>query len=566
MAFDPLRARTVLFGGFQFQVVPTWLDDTWEWDGSDWIDRTQTWPTPNPLPRWSHAMAWDAIRNRVVVFGGSDEPSHFMDNLWEWDGTAWTERALAMRPVGRLGHGLVADPANGRLLAFGGDSWIGFLSDLWRLDATGWRQLSPGLMPTPGPMPAGDIAWDERRGVLVWHVLNGTAAAPAETWEFAGDRWRLAAGWPGQWRYPMRLAWLPSRQRIVLHQGARYPADPAETWEFDGAAWTRLQPATLPDLRSDFAMATDPRLDRLVLFGGYGALGIGAATWLFDGTNWSRATPPTSPPARVAHGMALDAARHRVVLFGGSNGTARLGDTWEWDGATWQQRTPAAAPTPREDHDLAFDPARRRIVLYGGIDPQGPRNDTWEWDGASWVQRTPAHVPPAAWWQVVGHDPQHTTTVLWEVQSGSTWKYAPVQPGRWKNFGNACTGSLGLAQLQPEAGQRPYVGSEFWLRAEPLPGSSAIAAIGFSNTSWFGVLPLPMNLGPFGYPACELAVQTDALVAVPLTGTIARWSIVVPLLDSLVGLELYVQAFAFDAAGPNGLATTAGGACLVGGL
>lgn len=367
------------------------------------------------------------------------------------------------------------------------------------------------------------------------------------------------------------LAHDASRDRIVLFGG--YSADRAlaDTWEWDGSAWRLRAPATSPPARGEHGLVYDTARGRVLLFGGRdNQRNWLADTWEWDGNDWRLLAPATSPSARGACALTYDAARGRVVLFGGSDDSGLLGDTWEWDGSTWRLRSPLVSPPARAYHGLAFDAARGVSVLHGGVFQErgfvGVRDDTWEWDGTIWVQRTPANVPPAAWWQVVGHDPQRTTTVLWEVQSGSTWKYAPVQPGRWKDFGNACTGSLGVPQLQPEAGQRPYVGSEFWLRAEPLPGSSAIAAIGFSNTSWFGVLPLPMNLGPFGYPACELAVQTDALVAVPLAGTIARWSIAVPLLDSLVGLEFYVQAFAFDAAGPNGIAATAGGACLVGGL
>ena len=37
MAFDEARGRTVLFGGLLADRTP--LDDTWEWDGTDWVQR-----------------------------------------------------------------------------------------------------------------------------------------------------------------------------------------------------------------------------------------------------------------------------------------------------------------------------------------------------------------------------------------------------------------------------------------------------------------------------------------------------------------------------------------------
>jgi hypothetical protein len=46
--------------------------DTWEWDpaAGTWTERTISGSKPSQ--RYAHAMAFDATRNKVVVFGGSD--------------------------------------------------------------------------------------------------------------------------------------------------------------------------------------------------------------------------------------------------------------------------------------------------------------------------------------------------------------------------------------------------------------------------------------------------------------------------------------------------------------
>jgi len=64
MAYDAARHRIVLFGGRENQ----FLADTWEWDGVIWVQRS---PLASPSPRRSHAMTYDAARQRVVLFGGS---------------------------------------------------------------------------------------------------------------------------------------------------------------------------------------------------------------------------------------------------------------------------------------------------------------------------------------------------------------------------------------------------------------------------------------------------------------------------------------------------------------
>ena len=65
MAYDSVRQRVVLFGGRG----SSWLfGDTWEWDGSSWTLRT---PTTSPRARLGCAMAYDSERRRQVLLGGT---------------------------------------------------------------------------------------------------------------------------------------------------------------------------------------------------------------------------------------------------------------------------------------------------------------------------------------------------------------------------------------------------------------------------------------------------------------------------------------------------------------
>ncbi|MFQ5507494.1 MAG: kelch repeat-containing protein, partial [Planctomycetota bacterium] len=62
MAYDPIRKRVVLFGGFFGPLTPVkvagrvYFDDTWEWDGKTWQPRR---PLHSPSPRNGHGMAYD---------------------------------------------------------------------------------------------------------------------------------------------------------------------------------------------------------------------------------------------------------------------------------------------------------------------------------------------------------------------------------------------------------------------------------------------------------------------------------------------------------------------------
>jgi hypothetical protein len=64
--YDAARRRVVLFDGYTGSLNPV-FSDTWEWDGSTWVQRT---PNTVRSGRAGHALAYDSARGRVVLFGG----------------------------------------------------------------------------------------------------------------------------------------------------------------------------------------------------------------------------------------------------------------------------------------------------------------------------------------------------------------------------------------------------------------------------------------------------------------------------------------------------------------
>ena len=127
MASDPRRRRTVLLGGMYW---PPWtsqatpLNDTWEWNGSDWAQIAV--PDPKPTPRYGHALAYDPFRFRVVSMSGDA----LGDDFWNWDGVRWRSDSYVsggpdVSPNARMGPGWVYDSNRGGLLLFGGLSISG---------------------------------------------------------------------------------------------------------------------------------------------------------------------------------------------------------------------------------------------------------------------------------------------------------------------------------------------------------------------------------------------------------------------------------------------------------
>ena len=58
-------------------------------------------PAITPSPRWSHNMAYDAVRQRVVLFGGWGSSGRRLNDTWEWDGVNWTQATPTQSPAAR---------------------------------------------------------------------------------------------------------------------------------------------------------------------------------------------------------------------------------------------------------------------------------------------------------------------------------------------------------------------------------------------------------------------------------------------------------------------------------
>jgi hypothetical protein len=99
-----------------------------------------------PSARSDVAMAFDAARNRVVLFGGAGGSTAILFNdTWEWDGENWTQYE-DIGPAPRSRHGMAYDSKRGRTVLFGGSAGNLNLNDTWGM---GRRGLDPGRRHRP---------------------------------------------------------------------------------------------------------------------------------------------------------------------------------------------------------------------------------------------------------------------------------------------------------------------------------------------------------------------------------------------------------------------------------
>ncbi|MFH2008289.1 MAG: kelch repeat-containing protein [bacterium] len=433
MAYDSQRQRVVLYGGMGVCSNPNACPDTWEYDGTDWVEITTT---NNPPGLHMHRLSYDSARGVVVLFAGQPAEVGFSPpwgGTWEYNGTDWTERTFSTNPYARRQHGMAYDASRGVTVVWGGICFNGMStgicanSPVWEYNGTGWTPVT-AFAPLPVARSEHGMAYLPTGQVVLYGGADVGNNYVEDTWIWHGSYW--AAVSPGNEPGPRvgtAMAYAAGWSQLVLFDG--YTT--GDTWEFDGTAWTRAMVRPTPSSRERHAMAYDASRDVTVLFGGQPWSGRLGDTWEFDGAAWSEATPTVSPAPRYQHAMAYEAAGQRVLLFGGATMASTNGtnDTWAYNGSTWVDLAPANAPPARRSAAMAYDPGRSRIVLFGGSSIVGAAlGDTWEWDGTNWSQATPATAPPSVMMASMSYDPDGSRILLYGGYTGlnasdEVWAY-----------------------------------------------------------------------------------------------------------------------------------------------
>lgn len=291
MAYDPATGKTYMFGG----IDPTWkqgtLADLWEWDGSTW---TQVSTSQNPGARMDAAMAYDPARQSLILFGGNSWTTGLASaDTWEWSGSTrqWSQLSTNGHPDARWGHAMVTDSARKKILLVGGSNGVD--GEVWEWDGA-------------------TLAWSNR-------TPTGSASVPVGR------------------TYPV-ASYDEQRQKLVLYDGTRSPSVDGESnsafWEWD------------------------------VLTGG-----------------WALRDPGDTLPAATNLFAVYDTQRRRHVFLTDA-ATAGVDQTWELDAtsATWYTRALANTPGNRFRAAMAFDGGARVAVMFGGVlngAPGGTGDDTW---------------------------------------------------------------------------------------------------------------------------------------------------------------------------------------------
>jgi N-acetylneuraminic acid mutarotase len=241
MVYDPSRGRIILFGGTSMAGLLIGLNDLWIYDPAA---NTWTMLTPSgdvPPGRSGHAMAYDPVTRKVILFGGSAQ-SQYLGDTWTYDpaSNSWTQiNPLGDRPSARYAASLVFDPGLNKLLLFGGRD-ANDLNDIWAFDPATktWTRLNP-VGDVPPPRYHNGMVYDTQAGRTI--LFGGNAQDVGylnDTWTYdsAANSWTKleTEGEPPAARFACGLVFVPEAGRTILFGGADKSKTFADTWGYSG--------------------------------------------------------------------------------------------------------------------------------------------------------------------------------------------------------------------------------------------------------------------------------------------------------------------------------------------
>ena len=202
-AYDSNADRLLMFGGDHLLILPDgkFFDDTWVYDpgAATWTKRH---PAVSPSARSYYAMAYDAKADRMVLFGGENANSNenFGDTwVYSFGTNRWTQMHPTKSPPARFYSVMAYDSVRDRMLLFGGaaDSNETPLDDMWAYDLRRdtWSELKPSC-PRPSARAWHAMAFDNEAGILVLFGGGRTRDEYTnEVWTFdpRTDAWSRAA-------------------------------------------------------------------------------------------------------------------------------------------------------------------------------------------------------------------------------------------------------------------------------------------------------------------------------------------------------------------------------------
>jgi hypothetical protein len=213
MATHQASGSTILHGGRDSN--NTVFNDVWLWSGASWTQLSS-----GPAGLHSAAMCYDSIRQKVVMFGGTDNTT-ISAVTYEWEPVNGWSAVFAPGLKGRYAHSMAFDPSSGHIVMHGGFDGTNVSDETWEFNGTNWR-----LRSTEGPPPAADMAmaYDQRLGaVVIAGDFTGAGTGQTWKWDHNGARWIELTDTNAPARRDHAMSYHAATQEMISTNGVETP-------------------------------------------------------------------------------------------------------------------------------------------------------------------------------------------------------------------------------------------------------------------------------------------------------------------------------------------------------
>ncbi len=192
MAYDPAAGYVVLFGGGS-RTSSNVYPGTWKFLHGHWSDLTAGDPNATNTPSWrlNGSLAYDPALQALVLYGGAgnlDDPQP-LNQTWTYANGTWSNLTgrLPSGPPPLTGASIAWDAVNNELVLFGGWTTGGTaLNETWGFVNSSWVRIVSAETPAPPATGGAYFAWDPADGYDVWY-------GGGETWAFDNGSWERLA-------------------------------------------------------------------------------------------------------------------------------------------------------------------------------------------------------------------------------------------------------------------------------------------------------------------------------------------------------------------------------------
>ncbi|MCC7065946.1 MAG: hypothetical protein IT456_24330 [Planctomycetes bacterium] len=322
-----------------------------------------------------------ATNSKIYVFGGclNNNTSTTVNDLWEFDAVAGTytqvhNGSTSLAPHARGRHAMAWNPLSNKLVVFGGDNRATgplpadtLLADTWEYDlATGtWTDLTP-VAGSPSPRRWCTMAFDATFGGMVMFGGDlGAGITTSETWLWNGSAWALLSSGAVPARRMAGLVNRPAPHNDVLMCGGEDTTSVApevirhlDVWSWSGGTWTKISDydwatgtGTFPASTTANQAVYDQLRQRIVMQSGQGiAAGTAANATYIYGTTLYNGSPSN-------YTSEFDSVTNSWSLYASSTaGTA-----------PYNNNDPVIGRISR--YSAAYVPATGKVYALGGQNP-----------------------------------------------------------------------------------------------------------------------------------------------------------------------------------------------------